>query len=165
MLWSTGYDMEEHLHDTSTTDERPFSDEAEKTLHRGLRMMVNDIAFGLRDSLDAQSIRQEVTLDIEKVHHQIDEMAGDIIQNTDAVEQVQNDLSEVQSELESTIEDIQSDVSMLIDNEVSQNDLDDIRRQLDVLTNAISNMLQSNADNAADVSTQYQWALKNTDLL
>lgn len=153
--------MEEHLHDTSTTDERPFSDEAEKTLHRGLRMMVNDIAFGLRDSLDAQSIRQEVTLDMEKVHHRVDEMAGDIIQNTESIDNTNNTISDIENDIQS----IQQDVSMLIDNEVSQNDLDDIRRQLDVLTTAIANMLSGMSDNAANVSTEFLWALKNTDVL
>lgn len=148
ILPSPASNMEEHLHDNSTTDERPFSEEAEKTLQRGISMMVEETV-------------------VKMVQHQInahdgiiDDIQGDVDLNSDAIIDINSKIVDIENDISS----IQQDVSMLIDNEVSQNDLDDIRRQLDVLTNAISNMLQSNADNAANVSTEYQWALKNTDL-
>jgi len=146
--------------DMNTTDERPFSDEAEETLNRGLRMIVNDIAFSLRDSLDAQSIRQEVTLDIEKAHHKVEEVGGHINDLKGEIEDLRDTVSELEGDLTNDIEALQDDVSNIADTASLQCEVDDLRRQVDVLTDAIRTMLQSNADNAANVSTEFGWSLK-----
>lgn len=146
ILSSPPSNMEEHLHDNSTTDERPFSDEAGKTLRRGIRMIIEEIVdssyLGILNAHDGI----------------IDDIQGQVDSNSDAIIDIHNNITDIENDIHS----IQEDVSMLMDNEVSQNNLDDIRRELDVLKAAIANMLSSMADNAANVSTEYLWALKNT---
>jgi len=152
--------MEEHLHDNSTTDERPFSDEAEKTLKEGFRMLVNDIAFSLRDNLDAQSIRQEVTLDIEKAHHKVEEVGGHINDLKGELDDLKDKMSELEGDLTNDIDKINDEIAGLLDTTSLQTEVNDLRQQVEVLTDAISNMLLSNADNAAHVSTEFGWAIK-----
>ena len=146
--------------DLNTTDERPFSDEAEETLNRGLRMIVNDIAFSLRDDLDAQSIRQEVTLDIEKVHHKVEEVGGHINDLKGELDDLKDKVIELEGDLSNDIDNINDEIAGLLDTTSLQSEVDDLRRQVDVLTEAMRIMLQSNADNAANVSTEFGWNLK-----